>query len=366
MKCAERNLLEFVQQPEKLRVDREKRMIYGLKLAGMQSRNSHGENADGTDYAIEAYQKAKHLYEGAPGYWGHPPRATPNVERPPHEKILTYCDIEVRNDGVYGNAKYLGSHPYTPLLLEAVEGDPGWFALSHNATGRGPVRNRRYVIEEIGQVKSVDVVCRGATNKTLFESEESNMTVKFSQIPAIFTGKMRDRYKQLVESDEYMAGVDVPAPAEGGTADEHLSNAAKAIFDDDSLDATAKLAKLKLLLKIGEEPSETKSEEPDGDEDVEKAVAESLAKAEAKTEGMLDLFESVGYVPTKVQRKALKSLDANEQKDLLETFKAAKGGGQHKRGGPGMPLMESKQDKGNEKPVYDKAAAINRFNGAMA
>jgi hypothetical protein len=91
-----------------------------------------------------------------------------------------------------------------------------------------------------------------------------------------------------------------------------------------------------------------------------------IAKVEAKTEGMLDLFESVGYVPTKVQRKALKGLDSIEQKELLESFKAAKGGNRRDRGGPGMPLMESKQDKGTEKPAYDKAAAINRFNGSMA
>jgi hypothetical protein len=363
MKCAERNLLEFVQQPDKVRVDREKRMIFGLKLAGTESQNSHGEDADGTDYTLNAYRKAKHLYEGAPGYWGHPPRATPNVERSPHEKILTYCDVEVREDGVYGNAKYLESHPHTPLLLEAVEKDPGWFALSHNATGRGPVRNRRYVIEEIGRVKSVDVVCQGATNRTLFESQESDMpTVKFKVIPACFTGKARERYTKLLEADDYMSEVDVPAtPEGGGTADEHLSNAAKAIFDDGSLDASQKLAKLKLLLKINDE-ADAKT---DGDE-IDKAVAESLAKVEARTEGMLDLFESVGYVPTKVQRKALKGLESSEQKELLESFKAAKAGGRRERGGPGLPLMESKEEKGGEKPTFDKAAAINRFNGSLA
>lgn len=178
MTATRKDLLEFVQQTQ-VRVDREKRMIYGLKLLGRSSGNRHGLNdITGTDYLQEACDSAVSLYEGKAGYMNHPDRKTPSAERSVLDKILIYRNVRPGREGIYGDAEYLDAHPFTPILLEAVERSPHWLTLSHNAVGEGSVKNGKYVVHRILEVRSVDIVSQGATTKTLFESQEQTMHLR--------------------------------------------------------------------------------------------------------------------------------------------------------------------------------------------
>ena len=154
-------------------VDRDKGIIRHCKILGLKSPNSHNvAGATSTEYDLNALRKAKHLYEGIPVKWNHRPRNKPfNEDEDADAKLGVFRNIVVESDGMYGDFHYNRSHPKIPRILEDAERpDLGMYSFSHDADGRGPVVNGVFRVTHIPEARSVDIVYRGATNKTLFES----------------------------------------------------------------------------------------------------------------------------------------------------------------------------------------------------
>lgn len=166
-------LLERVASPS-VRVNRAGGVIHGVKVIGRYSPNSHKEEGvtKGTEYTLEALERARPLYENASVNVDHPPRDTPNKERSAHDRLGKLRNVRLESDGLYADLHLLLKHPLAEAVLEAAERMPDAFGLSHNAKGAGQVVNGCYVINDIPLVRSVDVVADAATNKSLFESFE--------------------------------------------------------------------------------------------------------------------------------------------------------------------------------------------------
>lgn len=178
------------------RVDREKCIIHGVKLAGLHSPNRHGLNVEGTDYTPQAFEQARTLYEGAKCKANHPPRTDPNRERDIDDTLGKFRNVSIREGEPYGDLHLLPSHPLTSRILDAAETMPDLFCLSHNADGVGHVDKGRYVITEIVRVNSVDLVDKGATTRSLFESAEDG---DMRKSVASLTEKV-DRLTKLMEA----------------------------------------------------------------------------------------------------------------------------------------------------------------------
>ena len=172
------------------RVDRAAGVIRGCKIIGITSVNQAGligMTGPGSDlpysYSPQALQKAAPLYEGVAVFVDHPPfhhepsgsRRASTAERKVAEKFGTLRNIQARHDGLYGDLHFLTTHPLANQVCEAAEKMPSMFCLSHNAAGRPVLRNGRYIIEEIADVRSVDLVGeKGGTTSSLFESSTPN------------------------------------------------------------------------------------------------------------------------------------------------------------------------------------------------
>jgi hypothetical protein len=152
------------------RVDRDRGVIYGVKVVGRRSPNTHGvRGANGTEYTIEALRGELRLVEGFKVNIDHPARHQSGAERSAQDRVGKLVNARLRPDGIYADLHLLKSHPMTPRVIEAAETSPDLFALSHNATGEGEVREGKYTITAITSLVSVDLVADGGSNRSLFE-----------------------------------------------------------------------------------------------------------------------------------------------------------------------------------------------------
>lgn len=343
-------------------VDRENCVIKNVKILGAKSHNRHGMDVEGTDYLPSAHAQARKLYEGAHVNMGHPPRNDPDRERDPDDRNGVLYGIQTINNQTYGNWKLIPSHPMTPRILDCAE-DPqlhDQFALSHNAKGYGQVREGRYQISEIPLVRSVDLVCSGGTNKSLFESRETMATTtkkKFREVLESALESTRDRFKPILDLYEDLG--DMPAdpvaapPADDADASStdymnHLGEMVKAIVADESMSPDEKRDKILAAIKVMEEkkeaPASADTEEGDENEedDANAMEADECGEGKGKRPGdklesreklelaqlraeknVRNLCESLEFQPTGVQMKALVALTSDS--DRRSFIKEAKG-----------------------------------------
>lgn len=135
-------------------------VIRGVKVLGLISQN-------GRRYLPAAIAKAAPLYEGIGVFLDHPAR--PNEQRSARDRIGWLEKVQVQNDGLYADLHLLTSDPTAAKILEAAQKRPDLFGLSHNAEGKGTHEAGVFVVAEITEVKSVDLVADPATNRSLFE-----------------------------------------------------------------------------------------------------------------------------------------------------------------------------------------------------
>jgi hypothetical protein len=145
-----------------LRVDRDAGVIHGVKVLGLVS-------ANGRRYSRGAIEKARPLYEGTPVNIDHPHAAQPDERRRLADRLGRLENIRATDAGLFADLHYLKSHPLAEMTAEAAERMPETLGLSHNAVGRIVQRQQETIVEEIMQVRSVDVVSDPATTKSLFE-----------------------------------------------------------------------------------------------------------------------------------------------------------------------------------------------------
>jgi hypothetical protein len=163
-KQRQRNVLEYTQAPAKpRRIDRQAGILHGVKVLGEVSLN-------GQRYARAALENARQLYEGTRVYIDHPDRHSPNVERSLGDQVGWLQNVRLESDGLYGDLHFVKSHPMAAFVCEMAERAPGKFGLSHNAVVTESA-NDPNTYARIERVRSVDLVCKPATTKGIFESE---------------------------------------------------------------------------------------------------------------------------------------------------------------------------------------------------
>jgi hypothetical protein len=310
-------------------IDAEGGVIRNVKVLGRSSVN-------GRTYSDRALREAAERYAGMEVNINHPNKTEAAKTRGLAESWGELRDSRVSADGVYANLHFLTKHPATPWLLERIE--KGFsIGLSHNA--QGVIRpGKDQVVESIAKVHSVDVVARPATNITMFESEDSPVT---KTIKAIFTEHKATApaLAALMEdamADPVMGEIPVEMAPEAN-ADGQIKSAFRAMvmaaFDDESLDSSATVTRIREILKAqdkllgGDDPA---SDEPKGDES---PVAESIqALTEqiqqlTRRQQVADLLESVGLTRVGIGEERYQTLakagDTAAMKSLIESWPPA-------------------------------------------
>jgi hypothetical protein len=322
-------LLEVVSGASGMKVDRDKGVIRDVLVLGLKSRN-------GRDYSPQALKKAAALYESKVVNVGHPPRSEPGKERTFDERFGWLDNIRESSDGLRGDLNYLKSDPRAEKFCEAAERNPSMFGLSHNAEGRTVRHGDKLLVEEIEQVRSVDIVSDPATTRSLFESMGDNTMPDPNTMPEA-------------------------AAADGGGEDVTLTMFQKKVAEiyngegDPAAKAKAIGALAKTLLKIKDDLDAATSKVQ------EKAAAEagngaaptmeslqSEVKALKAEKEVRDLLESAKVTATPIQLKAVLALESKEDRvALIESYKPA---AKDERPKSAAPLFESRDKTKAEKP----------------
>jgi hypothetical protein len=344
-----RTLKEDVVRSSKLRVDREAGVIRHVKILGFES-------ANGRRYLPEAVKRAQPEYEGRSVRCDHPRK--PEDSREVDDVFGWLRDTTLEEDGLYGDLHYLKSHPMAQRVCEAAERNPGLFGLSHNAQGDGETINGVFVVREIVEVRSVDLVADPATTRGLFESRERKRMKLKAWMEAIKLPKPKRTKKLLARlfeagyMDQDMEATDdmgEPPPEDASPADHKAAlrggfeaSCMACIQDalDGKADPTEALKRLKELLTAhgklagsGEDVEEDDEDlEEDDDEDLEedededleeeecddkdKKMKESLRRLKRKDKAR-DLCEQVGVKPSKTLLLALCRLRTDKARRAL-------------------------------------------------
>lgn len=322
----QRPLLEWAAASDgpALKIDRDKRIIYGVKVLGRISRNSHGlkEAENGTEYTRQCMESALPLYEGVEVLANHDASSR---DRGVEHVVGVLREARVDDDGIRANLHYFDSHPVSARVLEDIEHRLGVLGLSHDAEAareRFDRTSRRLVIESLKSVKSVDIVRKPATNRNLWESQEPPVKTSLRKlIESLKLTPTRDGWKKrLLEDDAMGPPLDAPIEEPAADPDQALTDGFKAAImacvDDDSMDAAAKIAKIKTLLTTHEKL--TQAAEPDAVQ--EEDMTDDKKKAdEDKTESVKVKAELESLKHKLAVRTLADELGVRGDKTLLES-----------------------------------------------
>lgn len=211
------------EQP--LKVDRDRGVIFDVKILGFTSRNRRR-------YDPAAVEDAKSFYEGiyvnvdhdsavlsTPDSPGGRPVNFANKPRGVKERFAKLTGVYSNADGLFAKEMRCNTaHPFTPTLLWWAENDPAAVALSHIASGPVPSIGPDGIatVKRITKVSSVDVVGTGGSNVSLFESfSEMNPNETLGQsVRVLFAEGLTDDaiVKQITNA------IKPPAPFTGDAA----------------------------------------------------------------------------------------------------------------------------------------------------
>ena len=247
-------LQEVTANDRPLRVDREKGIIYDVKIIGVKSANKR-------TYPVDVLAKAAPLYEDATVNINHPVRN--DQARGVEDTFGAVRGVRVKatgdDPGLYGDLHYLKEHALAGRIAEHAERFANKIGLSHNADGTGRQTADGFLVESINRVISVDLVKDPATNKSLFEELEPmklknfKLTELVAKLP--LENVRRQELAKLIEEGA-MSGDTVAATEDQPGPEEAIKAAFRAeiikAFDDTSLDAKATLARIKEVIKAHE------------------------------------------------------------------------------------------------------------------
>lgn len=366
----------FAKKP--MTVDREKGMIFGVKICSAKSDN-------GYRYQSEALKNAVTLYENKSVMIDHPPldKARKNrplretfgkIKNPRYEKGSTPDE-----EGVYGDIKCIKAHEMANVVFEMAEEMPDEFGMSHNADA---IEDRNGDIVRIARVRSVDLVRNPATTKSLFESrnEERDMENDSDDKPKTKNLKFKDIIEKaglvvLLEEEMMspMSASEVAVPDGSGVDSDAAMKAAfrsaiTAAFDDDSLDFKATMVRIKDLVKsyykvAGKDDAaegDAGGSESEGGSDDKPPTMESLQKQldDFKEEKKVRvLLESSQVDATEDDVEVLVGLNDKARKTFIDRLpKRGKDGGKSKDKPRTGSVLESVNDDEAEVPKFKDAA----------
>lgn len=373
-------LIEYMA-PFSKNVDRENRIIRNVMVIGLSSGNSVrvvGIDSDETyDYLPEALQDAIPKYQGVVVNLDHPDfthtadgerrtaSATKTAQR--FGRLVNVRFVE--NKGLMADLEYLASHPLAEMILEAAERMPETLAMSHNARGNVTRKGGKYVVDEIGEVRSVDLIAeKPGTTHSLFENlkecdmacdnklaeQEETEDKKLTEMnvdPNMQTAAPLQEEDDMVNPEEEMiAEQDEAVAAPEEMIESGFRGAINALLDDDSLDDATLVSRLgdlikkrsevKIALAGGEGGDVSEQEEEQKKEDV---VAESLSVVvqqlrsvkqqnrklltEAKQTKLYErarntlASKKIDATPARIKAIAALEGDAKGQAELMESFK---------------------------------------------
>lgn len=371
-----------------LRIDRERRVIEGVRVLGRFSRNSHGlkEAVNGTEYTPECMRGAIPLYEGAEVLADHDTAGgrTAGLAQRRTERGVEYVVGVLRNVRMEGEAgkehvradlHYFDSHPVTARVLEDVERGLGVFGLSHDASAgreRFDPQAKRLVIESLSAVRSVDLVRKPATNRNLWESREMKTTLReLLEARRPKWSKARRLWAtRLLEDDMMAPSMDAPmdAPAAGGDEDDALwtgfKQAIDKLFDqyvagemDEKAVGKTVVEYLKAHKKLTSDtepaaPDVQEEEDDDADKKSDAAKTESLKAENDKLKRKIavrELIEEAKIPADKAFIESLEELPIASARKLVEREKARGGGSPRSSGAPNGGAK-----KGDGKPRGEK------------
>jgi hypothetical protein len=343
------DILEFVtQRQEGLTVDTEHAVIHGVRVLGLSS-------ANGRDYLAAAVKAALPLYEGRPTNCDHPTRAGEPTTIARRNGWLAAARQDT-DGGMRADWHLIKSHPMTAMILEVAQRNPSLLGLSHNVSGKVRRENGREIVEAIEVVHSVDCVADPATVKGLHEGIEvgnlrERVVMTKSTVRQLIES-LKDRRPRYAAALREMAeagimsgdtAMEAPPEAPAGEADHEAAlkagfrAAVMAIMDDDSLDMSAKLKKMRDVLRAEEKLLGGNGEGDKKEGGDMPAAAEESKKLKLEVAGLKLLLEA-GVKPNKVLSRALSSCTSEqEMRELIEEAGRSPGGGRQAPRSAGPP-----------------------------
>jgi hypothetical protein len=167
-------LLEYTRGPRPERVDRDKGVIFGVKLLGGEGNK---------DYPRSTREKARGLLEGLKVFVDHPEPGKAAQARSVRERMGFVRDVRDKDDGSYGDWHFPPKHPLAEAVFWEAENNPTGLGFSINGDGRCKrLPNGRLLCEEIVSLASVDLVDNPATTRGLFEGQEPALTATVAEL----------------------------------------------------------------------------------------------------------------------------------------------------------------------------------------
>jgi hypothetical protein len=168
-------------------VDRQNKVLRGVRILGLHSRNER-------TYTQECIAEACKLYEGKPGFVNH----ADNHSSP--EKLGIHRNPRPATTGAPGLISdfYLNPHhPLTDAVLWEAEQPDSSVGFSHDCEAMVSRKDQTTVVEKIVSVASIDLVCDPATVTNMREGAEAT-----SQTPATVTETMQQRVARYTGQTE--------------------------------------------------------------------------------------------------------------------------------------------------------------------
>lgn len=371
------------------RVDRAAKVIRGVRVLGLQSRN-------GRTYRPEAADAAIPLYEGAAVYIDHGKRTKPGEireDRSLRDRWGVLRGVTRDDDGLVANLHYLESDPMTPKLLEMAEEHPETFGLSHDANGSAQRDATGNIdVREITKVNSVDVVADPATTVGLFESLQESLieddmskkriklreSIAKSKSPLVkpiqdwlSNDKVSLKLREMV-GDQDVEEVDEAEGEEEKKPSMDFQHAVEAVLKDEGIPDVDKLAAIREMVGAmaaeempeAEDSEEDKAKLKEAEDEKEKTMEESkklrqevtsLRESLTKTQSELtrertekhcrSLLESANVEATDARLGAMmRAENDKDRKSLLESWPTVEAGKQKPGVSQGLSFRESLAD----------------------
>lgn len=312
-------LREDTYNQKPVKIDTENYIVHGVRILGKVSLN-------GRTYSDDAMRQAATMYDGIGVNIDHPARSEPGAERLVRDGAGWLEAVRVEPDGVYGDLHLLKTHAISPMIIETAQRRPDRFGLSHNASGSVAERSGKRVVESIESVRSVDVVQRPATNKSLFESESPMETTIKKLVECGAKSALKTCLVTLLEMDgmDQIAAEPMDTPASG---EDPVRAAAKAmlmaLIDSGVISDDELMSMIDTYRKKGTDgATDTKEGGDQVEESIVTTLRAQLADRDA-TDAARALLEANSLQITAPRVAALKAVDKKNASLLIEDWKQA-------------------------------------------